>query len=85
SLRRPTTPPSWPTPSPRGLGRWSCLRRMWRNSAISQTPSSTSVRRRLCAPPASLPGRPCYSDRCGFGSPPPFPRILRGSYWRDRS
>ncbi|MEQ2175762.1 hypothetical protein GOODEAATRI_021037, partial [Goodea atripinnis] len=39
-----------------------------------------TIRCRLCGPPASLPGRPCYSDRCGFGSPPPFPMILKESY-----
>ncbi|MEQ2166409.1 hypothetical protein GOODEAATRI_027712 [Goodea atripinnis] len=70
------TPPSWLTPFLRRLGRWSCHRKMWRNSATLRTPSLTFVRCRLCAPPASLPGRPCYSDRCGLGSPPPFPRIL---------
>ncbi|MEQ2182721.1 hypothetical protein GOODEAATRI_025182, partial [Goodea atripinnis] len=80
---RRTTPPF--PPFLRRLGRWSCHRKMWRNSATLRIPSLTSVRHRLCAPPASLPGRPCYSDRCGFGSPPPFPRILRGSYWRDQS
>ncbi|MEQ2286030.1 hypothetical protein AMECASPLE_038011 [Ameca splendens] len=50
---------------------------MRRNSATLRTPSLTSVRCRLCAPPASLPGRPCYSNRCGFGPPPPFLMILK--------